>query len=251
MEFPGAGDWSIQVLADYKSASRVAADILYDEIKSDPRLLLCAATGSSPIGTYKALNARLLGDVDSSRSIRILKLDEWGGLLPNDPSSCEFHLHDRLIRPLDLHPSQCVGFQPDTLDAEKECTRIESWLAANGPIDVCVLGLGTNGHIGFNEPADELDPRSHVAQLSDESMSHSMLDGVKTRPTFGMTVGMQAILASRMILLLVFGEATAAQLNRLLTGEVSTQFPASFLTQHRNVTCVCDKAAMSHFGRDR
>ncbi len=246
LKFPNVSHWSIQVLNDYESGSRVAADFLYGQIKSDPRLLVCAATGNSPTRTYEALTERLLADVGSASLLRVIQLDEWGGLPRDDPASCELYLRARLIRPLDLRDEHFIGFHSDASNSEKECSRIDSWLASNGPIDVCVLGLGTNGHLGFNEPAESLNPRCHVAKLTDESLSHSMLDAAKSPPTFGMTIGMQAILASRMILLLVFGEAKAAQLNRLLLGGISTRFPASFLTLHRNVVCVCDDDALSH-----
>ncbi len=175
-------------------------------------------------------------------SARIIKLDEWGGLAMDDPASCEQHLRQALIDPLGLH-ERYVAFDSQTADAESECKRIAAWLEQNGPIDVCVLGLGVNGHIGFNEPAEFLQPHAHVATLSEASMHHAMIANSKQRPTHGLTLGMADLLQSREVLLLVNGEGKRAALSRLLESRIATDFPASFLALHPDVRVMCDRAA--------
>lgn len=120
---------------------------------------------------------------------------------------------------------------------------MSAWLAENGPIDLCVLGLGLNGHLGFNEPAKTLQPFAHVAELSATSLSHGMLADGGTRPTYGMTFGIAEILASRSILLIVQGASKREPLRRLLQPGLDPEFPGTFLWLHPRVTLICDEAA--------
>jgi galactosamine-6-phosphate isomerase len=133
--------------------------------------------------------------------------------------------------------------QSDAKDRQANCDRIHEWLRKNGPIDVCVLGLGVNGHIGFNEPAESLQPHAHVAELSEASLGHSMVHSTRTRPTHGVTLGMADILQSREILMLASGPPKREPIERLLSGAITTAFPASLLQLHPRVTLMCDEAA--------
>jgi galactosamine-6-phosphate isomerase len=169
----------------------------------------------------------------------MIKLDEWGGVPMDDPATCEMQLRNQLITPLSL-ADRYTSFHSDPSEPAAECKRISTWLEDNGPIDLCVLGLGTNGHLGFNEPADMLQPHAHVAQLSDSSLSHAMLSSTHRRPTFGLTLGMADLLNAHAILLLVSGPAKRGPFERLLKEEISTAFPASLLHLHPRVTVLCD-----------
>ncbi len=122
-----------------------------------------------------------------------------------------------LVRPLQIPATRYVSFESNSRAPVGECQRVQDWLAIHGPIDLCVLGLGLNGHLGFNEPADALIAAPHVAKLTDQSLAHSMLSTARTCPTHGLTLGMRDILASKSILLLVFGAGKAKQLKRLVT----------------------------------
>jgi galactosamine-6-phosphate isomerase len=159
------------------------------------------------------------------------------------PASCEVFLQNLLIKPLKLE-SRYHGFVSQPSNPKDECKRIEDFLAKNGPADICILGLGLNGHLGFNEPAPALQPHPHVAQLSAESLSHSMLALEPIKPSFGLTLGIGNILASRDVLLLVSGASKRAALKRTLEPSISTNFPASFLWLHQNAHVFCDTAAM-------
>jgi galactosamine-6-phosphate isomerase len=119
------------------------------------------------------------------------------------------------------------------------------WLEKNGPIDICILGLGLNGHIAMNEPGDALTPHTHVSRLTLQSQKHAMLATLKRKPRFGLTLGMADILSSRKILLLVSGLSKRAILKRTLQPRVTTRLPASFLHLHPDVTVFCDRAAAS------
>lgn len=219
--------------------SRAAADFLAQEIRAKPDALLCMATGATPMRSYELLaqNERAMFG-----RLRVIKLDEWGGIPMESPATCETFLRRSFVGPLGL-ASRYIGFESHPADFGAECERIESWLAANGPIDICVLGLGINGHLGFNEPARSLRAHAHVAKLAASSLQHSMIAAEKAKPTVGITLGVADLLHSRHILLVVSGESKKGPMENLLSGEITTQFPASFLHLHPNVTVICDRAA--------
>ncbi len=228
---------------DYNDLSKHAAELIQDALRRKPDLLLCAATGDTPTGTYQTLAEKYRESPAAFESCRVLKLDEWGGIEMDDPGSCESYLQEQLIRPLRIEPHRYFGFQNNAIDSHEECERVGRWISGAGPMDLCVLGLGTNGHIALNEPDVFLRPTAHVAELSESTMQHPMLTHARQRPTHGLTLGLAEILASRQILLLVSGASKRAALQRLLTREITTEFPASFLWLHRNWTLLCDKEA--------
>jgi galactosamine-6-phosphate isomerase len=230
------------VLADHEAVSRHAADWLIDRLRHNPSALWCLATGATPMRAYALVAEQGTREPALFAKCRVIKLDEWGGLPPDDPATCEHHLRSSLISPLGLN-ERYVAFDSRPADPEVECHRIAEWLAANGPIDTCVLGLGVNGHVGFNEPAASLQPHAHVAQLSESSLAHAMLGQSAARPHFGLTLGMADLIQSRHVLLLVTGSAKRGPLRQLLGGRITTQFPASLLDLHPNVLLLCDAAA--------
>jgi galactosamine-6-phosphate isomerase len=152
-------------------------------------------------------------------------------------------LRQKLLSPLRLGPDRFVGFRTDASEPETECRRISRWLVANGPIDICILGLGYNGHVAMNEPSSAGIPRAHVAKLALISRNHAMLKGLARKPTYGLTLGLGEILQSRKILLLVSGKQKRTALRRLMTPEVTPRFPASFLWLHPDATVFCDREA--------
>lgn len=231
-----------RVFPDDEAASRYAADWLMARIRRQPSTLLCLAAGSTPMRTYALLAEQGAIQPQLFARVRLLKLDEWGGLAMNDPATCEQHLRAALVDPLRL-ADRYAAFESQPQEPVAECARIATWLDENGPIDTCVLGLGVNGHLGFNEPAKYLQPHAHVAVLSTESLAHGSLEGAKKRPAFGLTLGMADILQSRHILLLVTGPEKRAPLERLLSGRITTDFPASLLQLHGDVTLLCDSKA--------
>jgi len=237
-----------QVLPDYESLSRCALDWLSERLRARPESLVCLAAGSTPLRTYELLAERGAREPAMIERCRLLKLDEWGGLAMDDPATCERQLRAIVVTPLNLS-KRFTAFDSQPQDPEAECARIADWLEQNGPIDVCVLGLGVNGHVGFNEPADFLEPHAHVARLSDASLRHAMLHQSTRRPTYGLTLGMADILRSREVLLMVSGPAKREPLRRLLSGQITTAFPASLLCLHPQVTLLSDAAAFPGSGK--
>jgi galactosamine-6-phosphate isomerase len=231
------------VFADHEAMSRHAADWLTLRIQRKPDSLVCVAAGYTPLRTYQLFAGLQRHNPGSLGRLRLLKLDEWGGLDSADPATCEHAIRQHLVSPLGLD-ERYIGFEPNPSDPHTECRRIAGWLSENGPIDTCILGLGVNGHLGFNEPAPTLSPHAHVARLSHASLGHTMLTYSGATPRYGLTLGMADLLHSDAILLLVSGPSKRDPLRRLLEGPISTEFPASFLALHPRLYLFCDSAAL-------
>ena len=220
-----------------------AAALVIAEIERRRNLLLCAATGNSPTGLYSALAERAHQDPELFRDLRVIALDEWGGRRETDPGSTTGYLRERLLDPLAISADRFLGFD-SSVEPALACQKMRAALDQSGPIDVCVLGLGANGHVGFNEPGLTLDPNCHVARLSVETRQHAMARSMDRPPEFGLTLGLQEILASKRIVLLVTGTGKQQTVARLLREEVSTTLPASLLWLHGNVDCLVDRAVL-------
>src|SRR5262245_45299162 len=262
----------IEIGETYEEISSRAAEIILAELRKKPDLLLCAAGGSTPARTYELLVEAYQNNPGTFDSLRIVKLDEWGGIEMDDPRSCETQLQRQLIKPLGVTPDRYYSLESKAKVPELDCKKRQESLATIGPIDLCILGLGMNGHIGMNEPAPALKPWTHVARLAEVSLQHPMLDisdrlllnilpqqttdrlqqdtvimahPGRALPTYGVTLGMTEILASREVLLMVNGTKKQDAVRRLMQHEISTDFPASFLWLHSNWTflCACDADA--------
>ena len=214
-----------------------AFSIVMDEIEHNPQLLLCAATGSSPLPLYRNLAEEAKKRAALFEHLRILPLDEWVGL-PSSDGSCHAFLQKHILRPLKLTQERYFPFNPAAENLKEECLRIQALVKEQSPIDLCILGLGKNGHLGFNEPADELQPHCHIADLTIESQQHSMISDSSIKPTQGITLGIQDILSSKRILLIVSGSGKEEAKKQLLSTEINPQCPASLLWKHDNVDCL-------------
>lgn len=234
---------SRRIESDAEAGSRFAADRLIESVRRQPDLLLCVAAGSSPARTYQLLGEAATVQPTLFQHLRVIQVDEWLGLPPADPATCTADLHRHLLDPLGITPDRFIGFHSDTASPLAECERVGSWLAANGPIDVCVLGVGSNGHLAMNEPGATLHPGVHQARLADVSRQHPLLAAHREKPTHGLTLGMGDLLQAREILLLAFGAAKQRVVRRLFEPLIDPLFPASFLWLHPAVTIVCDVAA--------
>ncbi len=228
----------------YDSLSREAASLIIKELQRKKNALLCAATGNSPEGTYKLLSERYKKEPGLFSFLRIIKLDEWGGIPMNNPGTCESFLQKHLIGPLEIDSRKYISFQSDPKDPDKECAKIEDELEKNGPIDICILGLGMNGHLALNEPGNFLESAIHVAKLSEITLTHSMVHQMGDLPSYGLTLGMKDILQSSFILLLISGIKKKNITTAFLKKNITTELPASFLWLHPNVVCLIDRVAL-------
>lgn len=241
----------IRYCEDYASLSAEAGGLVLGEIARRRDALLCPATGRSPGGLYTELARKAATDPALFAQLRIVQLDEWGGVPATDAGSCGHYLRTRLLDPLGIPSERFTAFDATADDAPRECGRIRAELDRQGPIDLCVLGIGVNGHVGFNEPGPSLRADCHVAQLSETTRQHAMVRSMGRVPDVGFTLGMREILAARRIVLLVSGKGKREVAARLLAGDVSTALPASFLWLHGNAECLVDRHVLEDLGPDQ
>jgi len=235
----------IKIVDSYKDLSQQANEYILQSLEEKPDLLLCAATGNSPTGLYKKLAEEFHNNPGHFSKIRVIKLDEWGGIEPEEKGSCESYLQEHVLRPLQIPQKRYIGFRSNPENPQEECMRISSYLAEEGPIDLCILGLGSNGHLALNEPAEFLQSQCHVAELSPSSLEHKMTSGMKQKPAYGLTLGMADILHSKHILILITGAGKSDMVRQILSGKITSLLPASFLWLHPNTICLIDRESIN------
>lgn len=231
----------IEITETYADLSQRASSIIIDQLKGNKKLLLCAATGGSPTGTYQRLVGEYKANPQLFDELRIIKLDEWGGVPLDQPGTCESYLQKYLLQPLQIPDSRYFGFDSNANDPLKECEIVQYKLSQEGPIDLCILGLGMNGHLALNEPADFLNPHCHISALTPSSLVHPMALEMAEKPSYGLTLGMADIFNSKTILLIVSGVQKKAIVKAFLSQKITNQLPASFLWLHPNVFCLIEK----------
>jgi glucosamine-6-phosphate deaminase len=226
-------------------AGEVAAAFV-ERLQSTPSLRVCLPTGATPIPVYDALAARIgRGDASFAQATVIL-LDEWLGLPPGDPARCDTRLRAQLLDRLPVPPAAVHTIEVDAPDLEATVAR---HAACSLDLDLVVLGLGINGHVGFNEPGSLPDSPTRVVRLAASSRRAAMARyGAATVPTAGITLGMDRILAAREVWLLVTGERKAGILRRALRDPEGPDCPASYLRRHRGLTVFTDPEAAALLG---
>ncbi len=235
----------VTVCADHADASARASAIVAAVLRADPALVLGLPTGRTPVALYAALVAARL-DWGAARTFN---LDEFAGLPPSDPGSFRAFMDEHLFARVNL-PAAHIGFlRGDSGDVEAECARYERAIQQAGGLGLLVLGLGANGHIGFNEPGPGLRADTHVVALhaSTRAANAERFGGDPARvPARALTMGMGQVLRARRILLVATGHAKADAVAALARGPLSTMCPASWLQVHPDVTLLVDGAAAAH-----
>lgn len=217
--------------------------MVVDTVRRLPSAVLGLPTGRTPLGLYAEL-VRLTGEekVDWSE-VRTFNLDEFVGLGGADAGSYRAFMEERLFRHINIRPEHIGFLDGRAADLERECARYEQAICAAGGIDLLVLGIGANGHVGFNEPAESLAARTHRVTLDEPTRAANALwfGGDLSRvPREALTMGMAAILAARSIVLIATGETKSEAVSAMLYGGVTTRVPASFLQLHPQVSVMLD-----------
>jgi len=234
----------IFITDSYTELSQQAAEDLVQLTASHESPVVCTASGDSPAGLYKALFDKVKNKEAAVSNWYFLGLDEWAGMNGNDQGSCRFHLDNQLLSPLKIGDDKIIFFDGREDDLECECNRIENFLFQYGPIDVCILGLGLNGHVGMNEPGTAVTTRSHISQL--DPLTAQVGQKYFTSATAlseGVTIGLATILESKHIMLLVNGVKKAAIVKQVLEGEISENIPGTLLRNHPGLRVYLDKDA--------
>lgn len=237
---------TIRRFATPASASRALALSVARTLRQQPRLTLGLPTGRTPILFYRELAALYAGEQVDFSEATTFNLDEFLGVAAGDPGSYRTFMERHLFSRVNIHPRRVHFLNGAAADPVEECRRYERQLAKAGGLDLLILGLGTNGHIGFNEPGGSLVSATHRTRLTPATRaSNAALFGNRAAavPREALSMGMGTILHARRIVLLATGQSKAAAVRRLVRGPITPQVPASFLQLHRCVEVWVDRAA--------
>lgn len=235
----------VTIFPDERTAARVVAARLAAALEANPQLVLGLATGRTPVALY----SELVHLTESRRldwsSATTFNLDEFVGPAPDHPGSYRQFMERHLFAHVNIRAER-VNFLRGNADPAEECRRYEGAIVAAGGIDIQILGIGTNGHIGFNEPGPELQSRTHRVTLRPETRHSNadLFEGDPDRvPEEALSMGMATILQARSIILLANGASKAPCIERVVNGPLTTDLPASFLQLHHDVDIILDASA--------
>jgi 6-phosphogluconolactonase/glucosamine-6-phosphate isomerase/deaminase len=214
---------------DYRSMSAKAADEVMEILKPIAEPLLCPATGDSPKGLYKEMVDRIIKSKTDVSGWHFIGLDEWVGMNGSDEGSCRFHLDNDLLKPLKIQKDNIIFFDGRAEDLLEETSKAIFFIKTYEGIDLAILGLGMNGHIGMNEPGTDPSLNAHVAEIDPVTQQ----------------VGIKDIMQAKHVILLISGRKKAEIARDVLDGEISNQLPASFLRNHPGCSVYLDEDAAS------
>lgn len=231
------------VKRDYDELSGYVANEIAECVRSNPQTVLCLPTGNTPVGVYREL-ARMHkeGGVSFAQCV-VFNLDEYYPIDPDDPNSYRSFMRHNLFSHIDLPLESANIPNGQATDAEKECERYEAKIRESGGIDLALVGIGRNGHIGFNEPERELLLKTHVVTLTQSTLeaNHGPFGSIEAMPKKALTMGIGSIMSSKRIIVIASGPNKRHAAEVMLSGKVTTDVPASLLQLHPDVTVVLDE----------
>ena len=231
---------------NYQEMSQAAAKYIINKVKNSPKLTLGLATGGTPTGVYQQLVEDHKQNHTSYAHVTSFNLDEYIGLAKDDPNSYYHYMDENLFKHINISPEHTHIPSGMNLDLQAVCNEYESKILEQGGIDLQLLGIGSNGHIGFNEPGTSFQAKTHVVDLtpSTREANARYFNKFEEVPTQAITMGIQTIFKSKEILLLISGKEKQEAMANLLNGDVTESFPASILKQHPNATVIADEEAL-------
>jgi glucosamine-6-phosphate deaminase len=237
--------YRLEIVPEEEALGRVAAGLIAEQIQAQPDSVLALPTGRTPLSVYRELVIRNQGGELDLRHARIFHLDEFYPLAPKHPGSFQAFLWRELLSQVNIDPARVHFLDGRAEDPAAECRRYEEQIAAAGGLDLVVLGIGINGHIGFNEPGSPFDSRTRLVTLGPESrMANAYLfSSYEEVPWQGLTMGIGTIMEGRRILLIAAGEEKAQVVSKALHDPITPSLPASVLRHHPDLTVILDQKA--------
>lgn len=237
----------IITVKDYEELSKKAANILASQITLKPNSVLGLATGATPVGAYREL-VRIFNEGDISFSeIVTFNLDEYYGLDKENPQSYYYFMMDNLFKFVNINTANIHIPDGRAMDIQLECIEYENKIKQAGGIDLQLLGIGRNGHIGFNEPDVKFEAQTHLVTLDEDTIEANsrFFASAEEVPDQAISMGIKTIMHSRKILLLASGEEKAETINNMINGKITPELPASVLQLHPDVIVLLDEKAAS------
>ncbi len=235
----------LYVCKNYEEMSAKGASIVASVITLKPDCILGLATGSTPVGMYHRLaDMNKSGQLDFSQ-VKTYNLDEYYPISPKNDQSYRYFMDKNLFDLINIDKANTHLLNGEAADTDAECAAYDKAIEAAGGIDIQVLGIGNNGHIGFNEPADQLVGATHKTGLTESTIQANsrFFASADEVPKHALTMGIAPIMKAKKIIMLVSGKNKHAVLREMLSGVLTTQNPATFLNLHDDVTVVCDEDA--------
>ena len=235
------------ITVNYEEMSKKAAEIVKKQIKEKPNTVLGLATGSTPLGMYKHLiEMYKRGEIDFSNVITF-NLDEYIGLSPDHPQSYHYFMFHNFFNHINIKKENVHIPNGIAEDLEEECRKYEEEIEKAGGIDLQILGIGINGHIGFNEPDESIETKTHVVTLTEKTINANkrFFKSAEEVPRKAITMGLGSIMKAKKIVLLASGKNKAEAIKETIKGQLTTKVPATVLALHPDVTIIIDKEAAS------
>jgi len=237
----------LKIFKDYDELSFAACEEIIRIIKTKTDAILCLATGQSPILTYQLLVEKIIAEKIDISNITFIGLDEWVGIPPEMEGSCQHFLQTRLFKPLKVSASQVYLFDALANDTDKECKRMNKIIKEKGGIDFMLVGVGMNGHIGFNEPGVAINNYAHVIELDETTKAVGQKKYFDKPVTIskGITLGLQDFLDARFAIMIANGAKKADIIKKTMEEPINTNIPATLMRMHKNSLLMVDEEAAS------
>jgi glucosamine-6-phosphate isomerase len=235
-----------EIYSNFNSLSEAVANKIIETVKNKPTAVLCFATGNTPVLTYRLLAQKTNNGSADFTQCTFIELDEWIGLSPETPGSCNHSLNKLLFNPMNIANEKMKLFDALAVDEEAECRKMSKTIEELGGIDLMLVGVGKNGHIGFNEPGTSFDISVHVSQLH-----AGTIEGGKkyfagsTPPGKGFTLGLKNVLDARLLIAMANGTEKASVIQQAIEGSVTEDVPVSVVQKHVNGFMMLDEEAAS------
>lgn len=242
---------NVQIVQDHEALSEQAAQLIAEQIREQPALALGLPTGRTPLELYHRLaEMHQRGAVDFGRA-SVFHLDEFYPIAPDHPGSFQAYMWRELLSHVNVEPQNVHFLDGLAEDPAAECLRYEEQIAQAGGLDFVLLGIGVNGHIGFNEPETPFDARTHVVTLERESREANayLFPSVEEVPERGLTMGIGTMMEARQVMLIAAGAHKAQAIKRALEGPITPEIPASILRRHARATVMVDRQASTLLNR--
>ena len=237
----------IKPISSYSKMSKLAAKIVAGQIINKPKMVLGFATGSTPLGMYRELVKLYKKSKLDFSKVTTFNLDEYLGLSPEHPQSYHYYMYENFFNHVNIEEKNIHIPKGDTKDPVQECLNYEKEIEKVGGIDLQILGIGINGHVGFNEPNINLEAKTHVIQLSDDTIKANsrFFKNLDEVPKKAITMGMATIMKSKRIILMAWGVEKKKPILKVISGHIATDVPASLLQVHNDVILIVDKKIYS------
>ena len=237
----------IKPISSYSKMSKLAAKMVAEQIINKPNTVLGLATGSTPLGMYRELvKLYKKGKLNFSK-VTTFNLDEYLGISPDHPQSYHYYMYENFFNHVNIEEENIHIPKGDTKDSIQECLNYEREIEKVGGINLQILGIGVNGHVGFNEPDINLETKTHVIQLSDNTITANsrFFKNLDKVPRKAITMGMATIMKSKKIILMAWGAEKKKPILKVISGHIATEVPASLLQVHNDVILIVDKQIYS------